>query len=73
MVWLILNWEDYYINTIFKNNNEFDTFIKTLKNRSVYDYGVKVYGMDRILTLSTCTGNGKSRMVLHAKLINFKD
>ncbi len=62
--------EDYYINTIFKDNDEFDTFIKTLKKRSVYDYGVDVSGEDSILTLSTCTGNGKSRMVLHAKLLD---
>lgn len=62
--------EDYYINTIFKDNEEFNKFVNTLKKRSVYDYGVDVNGDDSILTLSTCTGNGKSRMVLHAKLIN---
>ena len=60
--------EDYYINTIFKNNNEFNTFVSILKKRSVYNYGVEINGEDSILTLSTCTGNGKSRMVLHAKL-----
>ena len=59
--------EDYYINTIFKDNNEFNKFVNTLKKRSVYDYNVDVSGEDSILTLSTCTGNGKSRMVLHAK------
>ena len=62
--------EDYYINTLFKNNNEFDKFVNTIKKRSVYNYGVDVNGEDHILTLSTCTGNGKSRMVLHAKLID---
>ncbi len=62
--------EDYYINTIFKDNNEFNTFVNTLKKRSVYDYQVDVDGEDSILTLSTCTGNGKSRMVLHAKRID---
>lgn len=62
--------EDYYINTIFKDDTEFNTFINTLKRRSVYDYGVDVSGEDSILTLSTCTGNGKSRMVLHAKKID---
>ena len=62
--------EDYYINTIFKDDTEFNTFINTLKRRSVYDYGVVVSGEDSILTLSTCTGNGKSRMVLHAKKID---
>ena len=61
--------EDYYINTIFKDNNEFNKFVQTLKKRSVYDYGVSIDGDDSILTLSTCTGNGKSRMVLHAKLL----
>ena len=61
--------EDYYINTIFKDNNEFNTFVNTLKKRSVYNYNVEVDGEDSILTLSTCTGNGKSRMVLHAKRI----
>lgn len=62
--------EDYYINTIFKDNSEFNVFVNTLKKRSVYDYNVDVDGDDSILTLSTCTGNGKSRMVLHAKRID---
>ena len=62
--------EDYYINTIFKDNSEFNKFVNTLKKRSVYNYGVEVSGDDSILTLSTCTGNGKSRMVLHAKKID---
>jgi len=62
--------EDYYINTIFKDDKEFGEFINTLKNRSVYNYGVEVSSDDSILTLSTCTGNGKSRMVLHAKKID---
>lgn len=60
--------EDYYINTKFKDNNEFDKFVNTLKNRSVYNYHVNVSGSDSILTLSTCTGSGTKRMVLHAKL-----
>ena len=62
--------EDYYINTKFKDDNEFDKFVKTLKKRSVYDYKVEVNGSDSILTLSTCTGNGTKRMVLHAKKID---
>ena len=61
--------EDYYIQTDFKNDDEFDKFVKTLKKRSVYNYGQEVTGKDQILTLSTCTGNGKRRMVLHSKLI----
>ena len=61
--------EDYYINTEFKNNDEFDKFIKKLKSRSVYNYKVEVSGEDKILTLSSCIGDGTKRVVLHAKLI----
>ncbi len=62
--------EDYYISTYFKNNNDFGKFVKTLQNRSFYDYQVDVNGDDSILTLSTCTTSRTSRMVLHAKLID---
>ena len=65
-----INVEDYYINTSFKSKNDFKKFIQTLKNRSVYDYGVEIDDVDSILTLSTCTGNGKKRVALHAKLLN---
>ena len=61
--------EDYYINTIFKDNNEFDKFVKTLKSRSIYDYGVEINGLDQIITLSSCYSGGKKRVVLHAKLV----
>lgn len=61
--------EDYYITTDFKDNKEFKKFINTLTKRSVFKYNVNVLETDHILTLSTCTGNGKKRMVLHAKEI----
>lgn len=64
-----INVEDYYIKTDFKDNIEFNEFVNVLKTRSVYDYGVDIGGDDSILTLSTCAGNGKQRMVLHAKKI----
>ena len=65
--------EDYYINTIFKDNNEFDGFVKKIKSRTVYNYNVEVTGEDKILTLSSCIGDGKKRVVLHAKLIGKVD
>lgn len=65
--------EDYYINTEFKNNAEFDNFIKKLKSRSVHDYGIEVSGEDKILTLSSCIGDGTKRVVLHAKLIEMEE
>ena len=57
--------EDYYITTDFKDN-EFTDFIKTIKSRSKFDFGVDVNENDNILTLSTCANNNKYRVVLHA-------
>jgi len=62
--------EDYYISTSFKNNADFDKFVKKLKSRSNYNYGIDVTGDDKILTLSSCITEGKKRVVLHAKLID---
>ena len=61
--------EDYYINTDFKDDEGFETFIKTLKFRSIYQYEYNISKEDKLLTLSTCTSDGKKRVVVHAKLI----
>lgn len=61
--------ESYYITTNFKTEDEFKIFIDTIKQRSVYNYGIDVNINDKILTLSSCYDNEK-RMVLHAKLID---
>ena len=58
--------EDYYIKTEFKNDNEFEGFIKNLKKRSIKDFNVDVSKDDNILTLSTCANNNKYRVVLHS-------
>ena len=63
-----INPEEYYLKTNFKDN-EFETFINKIKSRSKYNYDVEVNSNDKILTLSTCTSNGKNRVVIHAKLI----
>lgn len=60
--------ESYYITTNFSSDDEFNTFINTIKQRSVYDYKVNVTTNDKVLTLSSCYDD-KKRMVLHAKLI----
>jgi len=60
--------EDYYIETEFKKT-EFEKFVKTIKNRSIKDFGVEVTGGDQILTLSTCDNTYTKRIVLHAKKI----
>ena len=60
--------ESYYITSEFSGDEEFITFIDTIKSRSFYDYNTSVSIDDKILTLSSCYDN-KKRMVLHAKLI----
>lgn len=60
--------ESYYITSEFSGDEEFSTFIDTIKSRSFYDYNTSVSTADKILTLSSCYDN-KKRMVLHAKLI----
>ena len=61
--------EDYYINTIYNNDNEFNEFLNKVKSRSNYNYNIEVNSNDKVLTLSSCIGDGKKRVVLHAKLI----
>ena len=58
--------EDYYIKTEFKNDNEFEEFVKNLKKRSIKDFNVDISKDDNILTLSTCANNNKYRIVLHS-------
>lgn len=65
----VIKAEDYYINTKFKDNNEFNKFVNTLKKRSKYNFNVKVSGNDSILTLSSCYDNNNRRVVLHAILV----
>lgn len=62
--------EDYYINTSFNSDEEYLNFLNTLKSRSVYNYNVELTTKDKILTLSSCLGDGKKRVVLHAKLLD---
>ena len=61
--------EDYYIQTNFNTEKEFNTFAQTIKKRSRKDFNVDVNENDNILTLSTCANNNKYRVVLHAKKI----
>ena len=64
----IVNEEDYYITTDFIND-EFESFIKKIKDRSNNDYKVDLSDVTSILTLSACSDDDKGRVVLHAKLI----
>lgn len=61
--------EDYYIQTSFRDNSEYESFLETITNRSVKNFNVQLTADDTILTLSTCANDNEYRVVLHAKLI----
>ncbi|MBQ3308106.1 MAG: class B sortase [Bacilli bacterium] len=61
--------EVYYLQTNFSSKSSYQTFLDTLKSRSIYDYGVEVTSDDKIITLSTCTDDNTGRKVVHAKLM----
>ena len=74
MVWEVFSTytiekEEYYIQSNFSSDEEYISFLNTIKNRSTYKYDVNISKEDKILTLSTCTNIGEGRTVLHAKLI----
>ena len=53
----------------FYNDEQFMNYINTSKSKSIYDFKVDVKFTDKILTLSTCSGNNR-RLVVQAVLIN---
>lgn len=60
--------ENYYLQTNFKTEKEYKTFINILKERSIYNFKANLDNTTSILTLSTCFKDNK-RVVVHAKLI----
>ena len=58
--------EDYYITTDFKNDAEYEQFLKKIKKRSYRDFQTDVGKEDKILTLSTCS-SANYRVAVHAK------
>ena len=60
--------ESYYITTDFYSDNDYVSFLNTIKDRSIYDFKTNLTSDDRILTLSTCYSDTE-RTVVHAKLI----
>lgn len=60
--------ESYYITTNFNSDDEYSTFLNTIKERSIYNFNTNLDINDKILTLSTCYSDTE-RTVVHAKLI----
>lgn len=59
-----------YLKTKFTSKEEFDSFVKMIRNRSTLKSDEKVEYGDKILTLSTCADKGKKRLVVHAVLMD---
>ena len=59
-----------YLYANFADKSEFQSFIDTIKGRSIYDFGTKVTSDDHIITLSTCSTPNTYRLVIHAVLVN---
>lgn len=52
----------------FAHDATFNTYVQYMADHSMYDTGVSVSSEDKVLTLSTCSGD--DRLVVHAKLIS---
>lgn len=60
-----------YLKVFFKDDTEFLDFTSMITKRSIYDFKVPINKDDKIITLSTCSGNyATNRLVIHAVLIN---
>lgn len=63
---------DDYLKTDF-SDDEFLEYVNNVKKKSIKDYQVEIYNNDKIITLSTCGKNSKTRVVVHAVKINNYD
>lgn len=60
----------YYIQPDFEDAKLYEEFLKTIKEKSIYQSDINLSKNDIVLTLSTCTYEYKdARFVVHAKLI----
>lgn len=69
-----LIWSGYKIYKWYLNindNKDYKDYLNEMKNRSIYNYNIKLSDKDKILTLSTCQGyTGNKRLVIHAVRID---
>lgn len=57
-------------STNFENDSEFQKYLDTAINSSIYNFNETLTSSDKILTLYTCANNNKYRIIVHAKQIN---
>jgi len=58
-----------YLVVNFKHQNNYNDFLQTIKQKSIYNFNTDINSNDKILTLSTCYNNSDNRLVVHAKKI----
>ncbi|MCB2287824.1 class B sortase [Clostridium algidicarnis] len=59
-----------YIRTDFNSEEDYEEFLNSINDKSMFKMGVTVSSKDNILTLSTCTYEvSDGRLVIHAKRI----
>lgn len=73
MVWQIFSIYEIdpvvdYLQTVFASDNQYLTFLNTMKSRSIYNFNVDLNSNDKILTLQTCDNSGAKRIIVQAKL-----
>lgn len=64
----------YYLNNY--SPDQFDTYLKTVKQKQFYDTGVKLVNTDELLTLQTCYEDKLDKLIVLAKKIgsvNYKE
>ena len=58
-----------YLKINFSSNEEYQSFLNSLKIKSIFNFNTDLGNTEKILTLSTCNGFN-SRIVLHAKFVS---
>ena len=62
-----------YLQSKFNSTETYGNFLKTLQNRSQFNFKTDVNYTDKIITLSTCDDTGNKRIAVHAKLIDIEN
>ena len=68
-IYVVPTTNDYLIAE-FNTKEKYQNFLNLITGRSIYAFNTPVSTDDKIITLSTCSNNGNSRLVVHAVLIS---
>ena len=66
----VIDREEAFMPTSFKNNHEYQKFIDKILARSINEFDTGITVDDKMLTLSTCASNSTNRIIVHAKLLS---